>query len=113
MPAATPPPSPACAGLIARLPSGSTALSKTTEQSFLILALQPRVSLRLLRNTCDFVKYFSHQKHALAAGLPVEQPVGLVRLRQLPAIREQMLDVDLAIGDEGRALGLDDRGERP
>src|ERR1700719_4028959 len=54
-----------------------------------------------------------HQKHTFAAGLAVEQPVGLVGLRKLPAIGEQMLDVDLVVGDEARAVGLDGRGESP
>src|SRR5260370_12197057 len=54
-----------------------------------------------------------HQKDTFAAGLAVEQPIGLLRLRKLPAVREQTIDGDLAIEDEARAIGLDDCGEGP
>src|SRR5580700_1781561 len=54
-----------------------------------------------------------HQEHAFAAGLLIEQLVGRLGLVELPTIREQMLDVDLVVGDEARAVGLDGRGERP
>ena len=54
-----------------------------------------------------------HQKNALAAGLPIEQPVGLVGLVELPAIRKQMVDVDLVVGDKARAIGLDGGGKGP
>src|ERR1700681_2589930 len=54
-----------------------------------------------------------HQEHALAAALTVEQLIGRLGLRQLPTIREQMLDVDLVVGDEARTVGLDGRGECP
>src|SRR5579862_2258010 len=53
------------------------------------------------------------QKHALAAGLAIEQLIGRLGLCQLPAIREQVLDVDLVVGDEARAVGLDGGGESP
>src|SRR3954451_11600329 len=48
------------------------------------------------------------QEHAFAGGLGVEQLVGLVGLVELPAVGEQFFDVDLAIDDELRALGLTD-----
>ena len=35
-----------------------------------------------------------HQEHALAGGLGVEQLVGLVRLIELPAVGEQLFDVE-------------------
>src|SRR6202035_6032014 len=54
-----------------------------------------------------------HQEHAFAAGLAVEQLIGRLGLRELPAIREQMLDIDLVVGDEARAVGLDGRGKSP
>src|SRR5262249_20615488 len=54
-----------------------------------------------------------HQEHALAARLLVEQPVGLLGLIELPAVREQILDLDLAVGDELGALGLSDLREGP
>lgn len=60
------------------------------------------------RAACD-----SHQEHALAVRLVVEQLVGFLRLLQLPAVREQRIHVDLAFDAERRALGLDDVGEGP
>ncbi|MGH6942667.1 MAG: hypothetical protein ACREH6_00410, partial [Geminicoccaceae bacterium] len=53
------------------------------------------------------------QEHAFAGGLGVEQPIGLVRLVKRPALSEQAVDIDLAIGDEARALGLVHAGKRP
>src|SRR3546814_74198 len=55
----------------------------------------------------------SEQEHALSGGLPVEQAIGFGGLLQRPAIGEQVVDVDLAVGDEGRAFRLPDRGEGP
>src|ERR1044071_4960819 len=42
----------------------------------------------------------------LAGALRVEDPVGFLRLLEAPPVREELLDVDLAIGDELGALGL-------
>src|SRR5215813_6149959 len=53
------------------------------------------------------------QDHSLAGRLRVEQPVGLLRLLERPAVREQLLDVDLHVGDELGALGLPLLRERP
>src|ERR1700738_1864790 len=47
-----------------------------------------------------------HQEHALAAGLLVEQPIGLLGLIELPAVGEQFVHLDGAVGNELRALGL-------
>src|ERR671918_2580426 len=55
----------------------------------------------------------SEQEHALAGRLGVEQSIGLGRLIEGVAMGEQALDVDLAIGDEARALGLDHAREGP
>ena len=55
----------------------------------------------------------SQQKHALAARLLVEQPVSLIGLFELPAIGEQMIDADLAVGDKARAIRLDRCGKSP
>src|SRR3954463_7989362 len=55
----------------------------------------------------------SDQEHALAGGLAVEQLVGLLGLIQLPAMREQLFDIDLAVDDELRALGLTHLREGP
>src|SRR5262249_23145108 len=54
-----------------------------------------------------------HQEHALAARLLVKQSVGLLGLIELPAMREQIVDLDLAVGNELRALGLPDLREGP
>ena len=53
------------------------------------------------------------EENALAASLLVEQLVGLDRLIELPALGEQLVDVDAAVGDELRALRLADCGEGP
>src|SRR5215216_2930170 len=55
----------------------------------------------------------SHQEHALAGGLAVEQLVGLVGLVEPPSVGEQLLDVDAAVGDELRAFGLAHLREGP
>jgi hypothetical protein len=47
-----------------------------------------------------------HQEDALAGGLRVEQAVGLFRLVELPLVGEEAVDVDLALDDEARAIGL-------
>src|ERR1051326_2806714 len=54
-----------------------------------------------------------HQKHALAAGLLIEQPIGLLGLIELPAVGEQIVDLDAAVGDELRTLRLPHLGEGP
>jgi hypothetical protein len=41
-----------------------------------------------------------HQKDALAARLGGEQPRGLLSLRKLPAMREQVINSDHAVDDE-------------
>src|SRR4030095_2285468 len=53
------------------------------------------------------------QDDRLARGLRVEQPVGLLRLLEAPAVREQALHVDLPVGDEFGAFGLPLLRERP
>ena len=50
---------------------------------------------------------------ALAGGLVVEQFVSFPGLIELPLVREQFVDVDLAIGDVASALGLADSRESP
>src|SRR5258708_27255900 len=55
----------------------------------------------------------SHQENTFAVRLLVEQRVGLLRLVERPAVREQLVDIDLALDAELRALGLDDGGESP
>src|SRR5215813_7967554 len=50
---------------------------------------------------------------AFAGRLRVEQFVGLVGLVERPAMGEQRLDIDAAIGDEAGAFLLADRGEGP
>src|SRR5713226_1427476 len=55
----------------------------------------------------------SHQENAFAVRLLVEQLVGLLRLVECPAVREQLVDIDLALDAELGALGLDDGGESP
>ena len=48
----------------------------------------------------------SHQKHAFAAGLLVKQLIGLFSLIESPGVREQLVDINLALGDEAGAVGL-------
>src|SRR6266571_7014336 len=55
----------------------------------------------------------SHQEHALAVDLLVEQLVGLLGLVELPAMGEELIDIDAALDRETRAFGLDDIRERP
>src|SRR5260370_31576637 len=55
----------------------------------------------------------SHQENAFAVRLLVEQLISLLRLVERPAVREQLVDIDLALDAERRALGLDDGGESP
>ena len=47
-----------------------------------------------------------HNKYAFAGRLPIEQFVSLVGLIELPAVREEVVYLDLAVGNERRALGL-------
>src|ERR1700720_341135 len=54
-----------------------------------------------------------HQKDPLATRLLVEHAIGRIRLLELPAVREQVIDRKLAIRDEARALGLHRVGEGP
>src|SRR5258708_27331431 len=55
----------------------------------------------------------SHQENAFAVRLLVEQLISFLRLVERPAVREQSVDIDLALDAERRALGLDDGGESP
>src|SRR5690349_20726243 len=55
----------------------------------------------------------SHQEDALAARLAVEEAVGLLGLVERPAMGEEAVDVDLAVGDEAGAFGLADGREGP
>jgi hypothetical protein len=48
----------------------------------------------------------SHQEHAFAGGLGVEQTVGFLGLVELPLMREQAVDIDLALDAEPGAFGL-------
>src|SRR6185295_19299418 len=50
---------------------------------------------------------------ALAGRLGVENAVGLVGLLELPAVREQRVDVDAVVDREARALELPHRAEGP
>ena len=50
---------------------------------------------------------------AFAGSLVVEQFVSFLGLVEFPLVREQPVDVDLAIGDVARAIGLSDGGESP
>jgi len=50
--------------------------------------------------------FFLHHKHTLAGGLSVEQAIGFFRLFELPLVREQAVDIDLALDDETGAIGL-------
>jgi len=47
-----------------------------------------------------------YQEKALAGGLRVEQPVGLFRLFELPLMREEAVDIDIAFDAEARAIRL-------
>ena len=53
------------------------------------------------------------QDDGLAGRLRVEEPVGFFGLLEPPAVREEPLHVDLALGDELGALGLALLRERP
>src|SRR5216684_116271 len=55
----------------------------------------------------------SHQEHALARALPVEQAVGFLGLVECPAMGEEAVDIDLARRDEVGAFGLADAREGP
>src|SRR5258708_8835451 len=55
----------------------------------------------------------SHQENAFAVRLLVEQLISLFRLVERPAVREQLVDIDLAFDAERGALGLDHGGESP
>src|SRR5581483_2572775 len=55
----------------------------------------------------------SEDEDALAGGLRVEQAIRLVRLLEPEAVGEQLLQRDLAVGDEARALLLARVRERP
>src|SRR5882757_10524849 len=55
----------------------------------------------------------SNQEDTFAVRLLVEQRVSLLRLVECPVVREQSVDIDLALDAERRALGLDDGGESP
>src|SRR6185437_8177834 len=50
----------------------------------------------------------SHQEYTLAVDLLVEQLIGLLGLVELPAMGEQLIDVDAALDRKARAFGLDD-----
>ena len=49
-----------------------------------------------------------HYKHAFAAVLLIKNAIGVLGLRQPPAVREQVLDRNFSIGDEACAFGLPD-----
>src|SRR5271167_4327156 len=55
----------------------------------------------------------SHQEHALAGGLSVEQAIGLIRLIELPLVREQAVDIDFAFDAELGTFGLALPRKRP
>ena len=49
---------------------------------------------------------FLHQEDALAGGLRVEQAVSFLGLIEPPLVREQAVDIDVALDAEARAVGL-------
>src|SRR5438128_2124484 len=55
----------------------------------------------------------SHQEDALAGGLGVEEAIGFLRLVQFPLVGEEAVDIDLAVDDKLRAVGLALPGEGP
>src|SRR5690242_10236853 len=55
----------------------------------------------------------SHQKHAFAVDLFVEQLVGFIGLVELPAMGEELVDIDTTLDRETRAFSLDDVREGP
>src|SRR5437867_1818619 len=70
-------------------------------------------SIAIARRERSFTGRPSHQEDALAGGLGVEQFVGLLGLVEPPAVGEEGLDVDPAVGDELRAFGLAHLREGP
>src|SRR5258706_11232469 len=63
--------------------------------------------------TARTVASSGRQNNSLARTLLVEQLIGFFRLFQLPAMREQLVDVDAAIGDISGAVRLADGRESP
>ena len=49
-----------------------------------------------------------HHKHAFAAALLIEHPVGVLGLPQPPAVDEQALDPNFSVGNEACACSLSD-----
>src|ERR1700730_11799581 len=70
-------------------------------------------AINVLRDPPSIAVFPLDQEYALAGGLGVEQLVGLVRLIELPAVGEEFFDVELAVDDELRALGLSHLREGP
>src|SRR5688572_4065640 len=60
-----------------------------------------------------FSSPLGEHEHALARRLRIEQPIRLLRLVDLEAMGEQLLERDLAVCDEARAFLLTHRGEGP
>src|SRR3712207_9182119 len=53
-----------------------------------------------------------HDALPISGVLGVEDAVGFLRLIEAPLVREDGVDVDAAVGDEARALGLDRKSTR-
>src|SRR5262249_54824643 len=94
-------------------------LSPCCHSGALAFASEPGIS-RLLKKipgsrfACrGMTAWASHQEHALAVDLFVEQLIGLLGLVELPAMGEQLIDIDAALDREARAFGLDDVRKRP
>ncbi len=49
-----------------------------------------------------------HYKYAFAGGLLIKDPIGVLGLRQLPAVTEQMVDRNFPVGDETCTVRLSD-----
>src|SRR5581483_217648 len=96
-------PTAASSEVSARMGAGPTA-SATPEPAFVIRS--GRTAGR--RPTSS-----RRQDDALADRLRVEHAVGLLGLVEAPAVREELLHVDLVVGDELGAVGLALLGEGP
>src|SRR3984893_10250565 len=86
---------------LGRASNSSSAATSSTRRG--------RASVRMVASTLTAL----HQEHALAAVLLVEQPIGLLGLIELPAVGEQFVHLDGAVGNELRALGLPHLRESP
>src|SRR3990172_298568 len=76
-------------------------------------AVSVRCSSRMIVSAAGGMAGPLEDEHALARGLRVEEPVGLVGLLELEAVGEQARERDPPPRDEARALGLGQGRERP